>query len=79
MLNAQVIEETCPRIGWYIDDKLISPPAAYITIRDWLVDFENSFPEKAKKMQEYSQKHGWSEQAHAEYWFPVILLWLQKK
>jgi hypothetical protein len=67
-----------PLTGWRVGDKLIHPPAAYMEMECWLSHFEATFPDKAKKMHEYSQKKGWSQQAHGWYWPVAILGWLQK-
>lgn len=68
-----------PLSGWTIGDKLIHPPAAYTEMENWLSHFEATFPDKAKKMRDYSERQGWSQQAHAWYWPTVILRWLQKQ
>jgi hypothetical protein len=54
-------------------------PAAYTEMENWLSHFEATFPDKAKKMRDYSERQGWSQQAHAWYWPTVILRWLQKQ
>lgn len=67
-----------PEIGWYVGDKLIHTPFAYSRIEYWVYHFESMFPDKAKRMREYSDKKGWSYPLHERYWCGVIIDWLQK-
>lgn len=67
-----------PLAGWLYDGKLIHPPEAYTELESWLSHFEATFPDKAKKMHDYSERNGWTQYAHECYWPRVCLSWLQK-
>lgn len=67
-----------PPIGWKIDGEFVHTFNAFKHDYDWLNHFEKTFPEKAKKMHEYSDNNRWSKKAHIRHWINVSVAWLNK-
>lgn len=62
--------------GWNVKGIIIHPTEAYTDIEYWFNHFCASLPEKAEKMVDYSEKHGWSKLAHKRWWPSVCIKWL---
>ena len=67
------------KLGWYIDGKLIHTTFAYTSWEYWLSHFKATFPEKAKRMDNYSKDKGWSTQYADAAWYAVLIGWLDKQ
>jgi hypothetical protein len=67
-----------PRIGWKIEGVVVSQTFSCRSWDDWLSHFRFIFPEKAKRMDEYSKKQGWGKSHADRTWYKVILSWLDK-
>lgn len=61
-----------------VEGAVVLPRYAYTSDEDWLSHFEATFPERAKKMHAYSERHGWGNWAHVLYWTQAALSWLSK-
>lgn len=66
-----------PRIGWMVDGELIHSPFAYPHDSDWIRQFKNTFPERAKKMDDYSAAQGWHTDIASDNWMDVVLEWIE--
>ena len=64
--------------GWQVGDQLVHPPAAYTSDKYWLNSFMHQFPEKAKRMREHDEKHGFTPVVFYKRWVPVTINWLNK-
>ncbi len=64
--------------GWQVGKVFVPAIAAYTSGLDWFNDFLWRFPEKEKRMREYSKKQGWTNVVFARYWMPVVVVWLNK-
>lgn len=67
-----------PKTGWMLDGIFVHTRHAYIHASDWFVDFEARFPDKAKRMRNWTEASRFGMASHRAIWLPVIVSYLNK-
>ena len=65
--------------GWRVKGRLVHPVEAYTITENWIRHFESVFPEKAKRMMEYSKSQDWPKPVHYQNWAEPCIEWLNKR